>query len=197
MKIRLLITGLLLLWGIWVSAQEVTKYGIKSAVIKKEVTAMGQKMQNTLYFDDYGKKEATELHIKVTNMEKLMRTIAEGKTNVSIDVEEKKAYRMPAPDEPNNYRNLTQEDRKKYNIREGGEEEIAGKLCKKYTLDIPQGDMKFQATVWIWEGIMLKFESVNEGQVVVTDEAKEIRENEAIPADKFTIPEGFTVHEQK
>ena len=104
---------------------------------------------------------------------------------------------MPAPDEPNNYRNLTQEDRKKYNIREGGEEEIAGKLCKKYTLDIPQGDMKFQATVWIWEGIMLKLESVNEGQVVVTDEAKEIRENEAIPADKFTIPEGFTVHEQK
>ncbi len=197
MKMRLFITGLLLLSGIQLSAQEMTKYGIKSAVIKKEVTTMGQKMQNTLYFDDYGKKEAAELHIKVTNMDKLMRTIVEGKTNVAIDLEEKKAYRMPASDEPKNYRNLTQEDRTKYNIREGGEEEIAGKLCKKYTLDIPQGDTKFQATVWIWEGIMLKFESVNEGQVVVTDEAKEIRENETIPADKFTIPEGFTVHEQK
>ena len=34
---------------------------------------------------------------------------------------------------------------------------------------------------------MLKFKSVNKGQVIVTDEAKEIRENEAIPADKFTI----------
>ena len=146
---RLFITGLLLLSGIRLSAQEMTKYGIKSAVIKKEVTTMGQKMQNTLYFDDYGKKEAAELHIKVTNMDKLMRTIVEGKTNVAIDLEEKKAYRMPASDEPKNYRNLTQEDRTKYNIREGGEEEIAGKLCKKYTLDIPQGDTKFQATVWI------------------------------------------------
>ena len=81
MKMRLFITGLLLLSGIRLSAQEMTKYGIKSAVIKKEVTTMGQKMQNTLYFDDYGKKEAAELHIKVTNMDKLMRTIVEGKTN--------------------------------------------------------------------------------------------------------------------
>ena len=34
MKMRLFITGLLLLSGIRLSAQEMTKYGIKSAVIK-------------------------------------------------------------------------------------------------------------------------------------------------------------------
>lgn len=197
MKTKTVILGMLLFAGTALSAQNETKYGIKSAVIKKETTVMGQKMESTLYFDDYGKKEATELNIKMGNTEKRTLTIAEGKTNVSIDLDGKQGFRMPVPDEPRNYRNLTQEEKEKYDIKEAGEEEIVGKPCHKYTMKITQGDTKFQVTIWIWEGITLKsVASPESGQFTITDEAKEIQENVTIPAEKFMIPEGVTITDE-
>ena len=61
---------------ILLNAQE-AKYGIKSAIIKKDVVAMGQKVECTWYMDDYGKKESTELTMKtggVAGVEKHIRT---------------------------------------------------------------------------------------------------------------------------
>lgn len=196
MKTKLFLFGMLLLIGTSLKAQNKAKYGIKSAIIKKETTLMGQKMESALYFDDYGKKEATELNIKAGGIEKRTITIAEGETNVSIDLSEKKGFRMAIPEAPRDYRNLTQAEKEKYKIKEAGKEDILGKPCQKYTMEMTQNGMKFDVTLWIWEGITLKsVGTMSNGQFQITDEAKEIQENVAVPADKFVIPEGITIQE--
>ena len=63
MKTKILFAISLLFAVTVLNAQE-AKYGIKSAIIKKDVVAMGQKVECTWYMDDYGKKESTELTMK-------------------------------------------------------------------------------------------------------------------------------------
>ena len=62
-KMKFLFALLFLSATILLNAQE-AKYGIKSAIIKKDVVAMGQNVECTWYMDDYGKKESTELTMK-------------------------------------------------------------------------------------------------------------------------------------
>ena len=64
MKVKCLLAVLLLSATATAFAQE-AKYGIKSAILKKEAVTMGQKVQGVQYFDDYGRKEASELTMKV------------------------------------------------------------------------------------------------------------------------------------
>ena len=117
---------------ILLNAQE-AKYGIKSAIIKKDVVAMGQNVECTWYMDDYGKKESTELTMKtggVAGVEKHIRTIADGSSAINIDLDMKTAMKMKLPEKPINYLQLTPEIVEKYKIKETGEEDIAGKPCK-------------------------------------------------------------------
>lgn len=58
MKVKCLLAVLLLSATATAFAQE-AKYGIKSAILKKEAVTMGQKVQGVQYFDDYGRKECT------------------------------------------------------------------------------------------------------------------------------------------
>ena len=55
-------------------------------------------------------------------------------------------------------------------------------------MELTQSGVKLQATVWIWEGIMLRYEARYQGNLMVTDEASEVEENVAVPADKFALP---------
>jgi hypothetical protein len=55
----LLLSGI----AIAVSAQK-AKYELKSAIIKKETSVMGQKFEAMWYFDDFGMKESVEITVK-------------------------------------------------------------------------------------------------------------------------------------
>lgn len=61
MKVKCLLAVLLLSATATAFAQE-AKYGIKSAILKKEAVTMGQKVQGVQYFDDYGRKEAVRTY---------------------------------------------------------------------------------------------------------------------------------------
>ena len=189
-----ILASLLLMGGSTLSAQRDPvadkRYGIKSAIIKKETRAAGNTMHNTLYFDDYGAREATELTMKISETEKHLRIIAEddGRTNVTLDLDEKKAFRTPAPEQPRNYLHLTAEDLERFKIKEDGEESVAGKPCKKYHMELKQSGVTLQTTLWIWEGITLKYEARYQGNLMVTDEATEVQTDVAVPAEKFAIP---------
>lgn len=198
MKTTLLILASLLLTTGTLAAQSADaakRYGIKSAVIKKETKAMGNTMANTLYIDNFGDSEATEMTLKVGEEEKHLRVIAEddGRTNVTLDLDEKKAFRMPAPDQPRNFRSLTPEDIERFKIKEVGTGDVAGKPCTKYEMELKQSGVVLQATLWIWEGIVLKYEARYQGHPMVTDEATEVQTDVAVPADKFAIPAGMAV----
>ena len=64
MNVKLLLEIFFLLISTVLIAQE-AKYELKSAIIKKETVAMGQKLESTWYIDDYGKKESSETVMKV------------------------------------------------------------------------------------------------------------------------------------
>ncbi len=196
MKTTLLILASLLLLGTGTLSAQLDplagkRYGIKSAIIKKEARGMGNSsMTNTLYFDDYGEREATEMTLKMGEAEKHIRVIAEdgGRTNVTLDLDEKKAARTPTPDQPRNFRNLSQADIDRFKIRETGEETIAGRPCKKYDMELTITGVTVQIRLWIWEGIALKTETSHNGRVMLTDEAVEVEENVLVPDDKFDLP---------
>lgn len=173
-------------------AQE-AKYEIKSAILKKEAVGMGQKVEGMLYFDDYGKKESSELTLKMGTMEKHVRTLADGDNIISIDLDMKMANKVPIPIKPVNYLNLTDEVRKLHKIKEVGTEEIAGRPCTKYTLEVKYGGQTSYSTVWIWKGIPLKNETSVNGMLVISEQATEIQENVDISADKLIVPEGVVV----
>ena len=196
-KMKFLFALLFLSATILLNAQE-AKYGIKSAIIKKDVVAMGQNVECTWYMDDYGKKESTELTMKtggVAGVEKHIRTIADGSSAINIDLDMKTAMKMKLPEKPINYLQLTPEIVEKYKIKETGEEDIAGKPCKKYGLEITQMGQTVRMSVWVWKGLVLKSETSSNGMVVMVETAKTIDETSAVATDKFTIPDGIKLPE--
>ena len=184
MKVKCLLAVLLLSATATAFAQE-AKYGIKSAILKKEAVTMGQKVQGVQYFDDYGRKEASELTMKVGG-------VANVEKHISIDLDMKVANKATLPVKPVNYLNLTDEVRELHKIKEVGTEEILGRKCTKYTLEVVYGGQTTYSTVWIWKGIPLKNETSSNGMVIVTEQATEIQENAEVPAMKFLVPEGVT-----
>ena len=102
------------------------------------------------------------------------------------------ANKATLPVKPVNYLNLTDEVRELHKIKEVGTEEILGRKCTKYTLEVVYGGQTTYSTVWIWKGIPLKNETSSNGMVIVTEQATEIQENAEVPAGKFLVPEGVT-----
>ena len=176
-----------------ITAQE-AKYEIKSGIVKKVSNVMGQKVESILYFDDYGKMEAVETTVNVAGTEKHMRTLDEGNSIASIDLDAKTVQRMEKPDKLDNFLALTDEQKEKYKYQELGEETFLDRPCKKVSLELTEMGQTFQATLWLWKGIPLKTETQVGGMTVV-EEAVEVQENVEVPAEKFTVPEGFTVSE--
>jgi hypothetical protein len=181
---------------ITLSAQDAAKYELESAIVQKEITMMGQKLNATWYMDGFGRKESVEMTIKngiAQGVDKHIRTLTEGASVITIDLDLNVGNRMELPEKPVNYLQLTPEIREKYKIREGGEEEIAGKKCRKYSLEVTQMGQTLLVTAWVWKGLVLKSESAGNGMVFAVETATEVQENAAVPADKFVVPENAII----
>lgn len=195
MDVRFLFMTLLVLITDVLFAQE-AKYELKSAIIKKETVAMGQKLESTWYMDYYGKKESSETVMKVggvAGVEKHLLTIMDGNFIINVDLDMKTASRMKMPQEPVNYLKLSPEIIEKFKVKEIGEEVVVGKPCKKYSLEITQMGQTAQVSTWVWKGLVLKSEMGTNGMVVMKETAIEIEENPVVPADKFVVPDGITI----
>jgi hypothetical protein len=191
-----LLVCLLLLATITLSAEDAKRYEVKTAIIKKEIVAMGMKLAVTTYFDDYGKKEAVEITVKdgiTVGVDKHTRTLMTDSTVLNIDLDLKVATKIPLPQKPVNYLALTPEIMEQFKMQEAGESEIAGKPCKKYTLEITQMGQKITITTHVWKGISLKTETVANGTTVATETATEIQEDASVSSEKFVLPEGTVI----
>ena len=185
-----LLVVLLSFVAISLSAQD-AKYEIKSAIIKKKTVMMDRESESTTYFDDYGKKESTEM----TWNENSIRTITEGTSSVSVNLTTKEGFRgRGMRGAPINYLQLTPEVKERYKIKEAGEETLIGKPCKKYSLEMTMGDFSMQVKTWVWKGIVLKSETSTDNGTF-SETATSIQEV-AVPAEKFVIPEGISITER-
>ena len=156
-----------------------------------EMDMMGQVIEQKIYFDDYGAKQATVSNFGGRDS----RTIVVDGKNVMINDEEKTAMQMPmmGAQERVNFCNLTDKEIKKYKVQELGKETVAGKECTKYSVTLFMMGQPQKQTVWVYKGITLK--STSNSDFAMNQTATKLEENVEVPASMFTVPAGVTIQE--
>ena len=172
-----------LLVAVAAMAQNGTKYyGIKSGTIKIEMDMMGQTIPSTIYFDDYGAKQATSISMMGMEMTQINK---DGKMYL-VNKGEKSVQEMPQQQEQINYMNLTDEIKAKYKIKEVGKETVAGKECTTYTVEVSQMGQTVKTTVSVWNGIAMKTVA-DAGGFSMSQKVTEVKEA-PVDAAIFEIP---------
>ena len=172
-----------LLVAVAAMAQNGTKYyGIKSGTIKIEMDMMGQTIPSTIYFDDYGAKQATSISMMGMEMTQINK---DGKMYL-VNKGEKSVQEMPQQQEQINYLNLTDEIKAKYKIKEVGKETVAGKECTTYTVEVSQMGQTVKTTVSVWNGIAMKTVA-DAGGFSMSQKVTEVKEG-PVDAAIFEIP---------
>ena len=172
-----------LLVAVAAMAQNGTKYyGIKSGTIKIEMDMMGQTVPSTIYFDDYGAKQATSISMMGMEMTQINK---DGKMYL-VNKGEKSVQEMPQQQEQINYLNLTDEIKAKYKIKEVGKETVAGKECTTYTVEVSQMGQTVKTTVSVWNGIAMKTVA-DAGGFSMSQKVTEVKEA-PVDAAIFEIP---------
>jgi hypothetical protein len=171
------------------------KYGVKSGIIEYSTKMMGMDMTQTLYFDDYGALEATEMEMDMMGTKTHTVNITKEGYVYSLDLITKTGTRQMIFNKEANidFKNLSKEMEKKMNLKKIGKEDFAGKTCEKYSIDYT--DLSMKGYYLVWEGIALKTD-VDMGSMKMEMIAKNVQENVNIPAAKFEIPADFQITEQ-
>ena len=172
-----------LLVAVAAMAQNGTKYyGIKSGTIKIEMDMMGQTVPSTIYFDDYGAKQATSISMMGMEMTQINK---DGKMYL-VNKGEKSVQEMPQQQEQINYLNLTDEIKAKYKIKEVGKETVAGKECTTYTVEVSQMGQTVKTTVSVWNGIAMKT-TADMGGFSMSQKVTEVKDG-PVDAAIFEVP---------
>ncbi|MBR6882474.1 MAG: DUF4412 domain-containing protein [Bacteroidales bacterium] len=183
---RILTLGVALLVAVATLAQEAPKrFGIKSGEITTQTDLMGQKMAATTYFDNYGALQYSRTKMSVMGMDIDMGTLQRDGKTYMINYSEKTVQEMPAQQEIN-YMNLTDEVIAKNKVQEVGEEEVSGKPCKVYSMEISQMGQSARVKASVWEGIPMKTVTSAMGMDIVA-EVIEVKEC-AVDASLFEVP---------
>ena len=152
------------------------RYGIKSGTYKTEMDMMGQTITNTVYFDDFGAKEATSMSMMGMEMTQINK---DGKMYL-VNKGEKSVQEMPQQQQSINYLNLTDEVIAKNKIKETGKE------CTVYTLEMNQMGQTAKATVCVWNGFTMKT-TIDAGGFAISTKIVEIKEG-PVDAAQFEVP---------
>ena len=157
------------------------RYGIKSGSYKTSMDMMGNAIEQTVYFDDFGAKEATTMNMM--GME--MTQITKDGTMYLVNKGEKSVQEMPGR-ESVNFLNLTDEVIAKNKIKEAGKEIVAGKECTIYNLEGSQMGQTVKMTVSVWNGFPMKT-VINSDFGAFTTTVTEINEG-PVDAAIFEVP---------
>ena len=194
MKKLMIIAGLMALCLGAVAQEKI--YSVKSGKVTMEMDMMGQKIIQQLYFDDYGVKQATVMEM----MGQKMRSIEVDGKNVVIDDASKTAMSIPGmgPQMTGNgninFLNLDEKTIKKHKIKEEGQEEVAGKMCTKYSYRMLMMGQGVNVNACVYKGITLKTSVKTDfGEMVI--KATKIEEDIQVDPALFTLPEGVQVQE--
>jgi hypothetical protein len=177
-------------------------YGVKSGIVTFENVIM-EGMNQTFYFDDYGRKEA---RYTLMEMEMMGQKIRSGNVEINADgyminydVEKKEGTKTKSygsiggtKDLPKDLTNLSKEIMDKYQMKDLGTKEYLGKECRGYEVNA----MGIKSEVWIWNNIMLYSKVyMGEGSKPVELKASKIETDVAIPAEKFQVPADVKIKE--
>lgn len=170
------------------------KYAIKSGIVEYKTQMMGMNMKQTLTFDDYGAKEATDVEMDIMGVKMHTVTIAKDGFIYTLDLEKKTGTKISGKSPDIDFENLSEEMVKDMNLKKEGTEEYLGKTCEKMSIDYTK--MKMKGTFLVYKGVALKSET-NMGTTKINLIGEKFIENPVIPAEKFEIPPDITITETK
>jgi hypothetical protein len=171
------------------------KYAIKSGIVEYKTQMMGMEMKQVLTFDDYGKKEVTEMIAEMMGVKIHTVTLRKDGFIFSYDMEKKTGTKKPVPTMDNtniDFQNLTKEMVTNMNLKKEGTEEFLGKTCEKITIDYTEMEMK--GTYLVYKGVALKVDT-DMGAMKMNLLAEKFEENPSIPAEKFEVPADIKIQE--
>lgn len=183
-------------------------YGEKSGIVTYlPMEMMGVKVTQTLYFDDYGKKEMRETMVEGNMMGMDMRQhtidIRDGSVVYHYELENvsggqdratKNAYKStltPEMFDQMNVATLSAVMKTKLNYKDEGKETVAGKEGVKYSIAPDSTNPENRITGVHYKNIPIK---ISMGQMEII--ADKIDFGAKIPAEKFKVPEGYTIVDQ-
>ncbi|WP_170181188.1 hypothetical protein [Chlorobaculum thiosulfatiphilum] len=186
------------------------RYEIKSGIVHYEpqnLMGMGTTTE-TLYFDDYGRKEAVERVTESSVMgiktyEHTMQ-VTDGQTGISYEIKKTvngkdETSKVATKSDLRAFQEMAQtmaksldvnELKKNMDYREEGTETIAGVTGQKYSVAMNKEQPNARVYGVMYKNIVLKSEMGS-----ISTKAASIEENVAVPASKFEIPAGYTVQE--
>ena len=183
------------------SAQE-KRYGIESAILKKnsviKMPGMEQTLSSTQYIADYGNKESAETVMSMQGQTFNIFTMLKDGYVYSANLTFKQGTKInmaAVMDDYTtvNYLNLTDDVKEKYQIVEKGNEQFLGKDCKSYEMTVTAQGQTVKVSVLVWQGLALK-SSTKTTTILensMTEETIEILEGVEIAKEKFELPEGI------
>ncbi len=173
------------------------RFDDKSGILVTETDMMGMgKSTLKMSFDDYGKKMRNEITMSMMGKEiHSTSIIKDGFVYTwSIDMPNM-AMKIKLDDNLDDktidYKNMTDEMRKKLNLKEEGNETVDGKDCKVFSFSAKEG-MKGKS--WVWKGLPVQSEMEMQGKKILT-KFKEYQTNVSIPTSTFDLPSGVEFKE--
>jgi len=164
------------------------KYELKSGIVVYKTQTMGMDAQQTLSFDDYGKKEVTDMVMEMMGTKIHNVTITRDGYTYTLDMAKKTGTKAPVNTRNNiniDFSNLSREMEKEMNLKKEGTETFLGRVCDKISIDYIK--MQLKGSFLVYKGVPLKIDT-DMGAMKMRLTAEEFDENPQIPAEKFEIP---------
>jgi hypothetical protein len=169
------------------------KYDIKSGIITFETTMkiMGMAVTNksVVYFDEYGTKECKETYSDGTLKESFF---SDGKNLYKVSHDQKTAWKTGPALRGTEFRfdwnEISEKDKKAGKAKQLGKITVAGKECESFEYK----DRGSTTTYAGWSHICLLTDLTSKDMNSIA-KAVRIEENARVPAEKFSVPAGYTV----
>lgn len=185
---KLLLMIVMLSAASMMTAQETThRYEIKSG-IAHSVTRLNDHVTPAVqYFDNYGDCEAMVQTIDMGALGSYENTTVTKKEKAwFINSSGSKEFDNPITDLT--FVNPSQAVIDKYKLVDTGEEEeILGRICRKYTYETSQGRRTILNTAWVYKGVTMK-SIMKTGRRETIFEMTDFQEDVEVPAEVFAIP---------
>jgi hypothetical protein len=172
------------------------KYAIKSGIVEYKTQMMGMDMKQILTFDDYGKKEITEMIAEMMGVKIHTATLIKDGFVYNYDLEKKTGTKSVSYQSGSNidFENLSEQMVKDMNLKKEGTEECLSKTCEKMSIDYTK--MKMKGSFLVYKGVALQSD-IDMGTMKMKLIGEKFIENPEIPAEKFEVPDDIKITESK
>ncbi len=164
-------------------------FNVKSGYIKYKNKAMGMEIIREFWFDDYGAIQYEENIMDMMGVKTGSLGLVKDGYRYTWNIKDTSGAKMKfLTARYTEFEDVAKEDIERYKMKDHGTEVVAGKKCRKVSVEDP-----VSAMTWTWEGVPIKtVTKMGDDEVIM--EAIEVKEGD-VPASKFEIPSNITFKE--